>query len=92
MYNAFTDKDKGNPDFVNERSKFWIELGLTKYARSKLSDKYLVALAETSEGYKAYVLIYYKNTFQSEGEYIHEDQTYEGIATHIDMLKMTINN
>lgn len=92
MYTAFSPDGMGDPDFTNNRAKFWIELSLTKYARSKLNNKYLVAFAETNEGYKAYVLIYYKHTFQSEGEYIHEDWSYEGMATYIDMLRMTINN
>lgn len=91
MYRAFEGAGMGDPDFTNNKAKFWIELSLTEYARMKLNNKYLVALAETNDGYKAYVLMYY-NTFQSEGEYIHEDQTYEGMATHIDILKMTINN
>lgn len=91
MYTAFSSDGRGDPDFTNNRTKFWIELSLTKYARSKLNNKYFVAFAETNEGFKAYVLIYY-NTFQSEGEYIHEDCLYEGMATYIDMLRMTINN
>lgn len=84
-YRAF-ESTPGEPDFVNEiGTKFWLELGLTDYANKKLNNKFKVCLVEDTSGNKEYVLIDYN----LGGIYRHADQSYEGMATAIDILRIS---
>ena len=87
-YRAF-ESTPGEPDVVNEvGTKFWLELGLTDYANKKLNNKFKVCLVEDTIGHKEFVLIEY-NYNKANGIYRYADQSYEGMATAIDMIRIS---
>jgi hypothetical protein len=75
-------QDRGEPDFVNERgNEFRCELSLTRYAQSKLGKEWVVWLVSGKDIATTYLLC--------EGQREeHSDPSYEGIACHIDILKI----
>lgn len=54
---------------------------LNDSALSKLGDDYRVFLAKTTDGYKSYILV-------KGQDVVHDDQNFEGLACHIDFMKM----
>jgi hypothetical protein len=71
-----TTTNNGTQLFVTGFSKV-----LNDPALSKLGEDYRVFLAKTTDGYKSYILI-------KGQEVVHDDQSFEGLACHIDFMKM----
>lgn len=70
------------PDFVNDKGvKWWADKDLTRYARQKLGGDATVWYIEETNGLHTRLLT-------EKGEIINDDQTYEGMACHIDILSI----
>lgn len=68
------------PDFVNEAGvKWWADRDITAYAREKLKSKAVVFYVEEPSGYRTRLLV-------ENDQILNDDQTYEGMCCHIDML------
>lgn len=87
MFEAFSlsDTGMGSPDFINERGiEFRCELSLTRYAHTKLDKSWVVWHLSGKDIASTYLLC--ENTREE-----HADQSYEGIACHIDALWLSCN-
>lgn len=85
-FEAFVDMDKGPPDFKNEDGfEFRLEKSLTRKARSDLGQEWSVWLVSGgSLATSTYLLC--KGTIET-----HEDRSFEGMASHIDIMRIAIN-
>lgn len=79
-FHAFQDKDRGEPDFVNASGvEFRLEKSLTRYAREKLGEDWVVWYTSGQGVQPSYLLA-------EKDEPVADDSMYEGIATRVDII------